>query len=266
MTLSLVYKILIFGGSLYLLLNLLALLCSDALIFVPQPPGYTHLPHEFKLASGDGEKINVVYLEHPRSPYTLLLSHGNAEDLSHVAPFMQQFYDRGYSVILYDYRGYGTSEGTPSVRKAYEDVEAVYLWLTDTRKIAPETILSQGRSVGGGPATWLAAHYPVGGLILESTFVSTFRVKTRWPLFFWDKFNNLKQIKKVECPVLVIHGREDTVIPIWHGRKLFDAAPGDKANLWIEGAQHNDYAYVAGPDYFTAIQSFVKDKVEPTVK
>jgi fermentation-respiration switch protein FrsA (DUF1100 family) len=247
-----------FGGGLYLLLNLYALLVSDSLIFVPQSPGYAHLPNELRIESGNGEKITAVFLENPQAEYTILFSHGNAEDLGNVVPFMQQFHELGYSVLMYDYRGYGTSEGRPSARNVKQDVAAAYRWLVEQKNIDPQTILVQGRSVGAGPAAWLAARYEVGGLVLESTFTSTFRVRTHWPLLPWDKFNNLKHVKQANCPVLVMHGREDEIIPFWHGKKIYDAVPGEKMHLWIEGGRHNDYVYVAGDDYLNSFQAFVQ--------
>jgi fermentation-respiration switch protein FrsA (DUF1100 family) len=171
---------------------------------------------------------------------------------------MKQFQTLGYSVLMYDYRGYGTSEGKPSVKNACQDVEAAYHWLVNEKNIPACKIIVQGRSVGGGPATWLAAHHEVGGLVVESSFTSAFRVKTRWRLLPWDKFDNLKHIRQVKCPVFVMHGREDEILPFWHAEKLYKAAPEPKMNLWIDGAQHNDYAYVAGENYFSSFQSFVE--------
>ena len=255
-------RILIWAGGIYLSLNLYALLATDRLIFMPQTPSYSHLPNEVGIVSGNGEKITAVFLENPKARYTLLFSHGNAEDLGSVAPFMRRFHELGYSVLMYDYRGYGTSEGTPSVRKTQQDVEAAYRWLVEKQNIAPETIIAHGRSLGGAPATWLAAHHPVGGLVIESTFVSAFRVKTRWPLLPWDKFNTLRQIKKIRCPVLVVHGREDEVLPFWHGQKLYATAPGKKMHHWIDGGRHNDYAYVAGSDYLQIFQEFIGQRVD----
>jgi fermentation-respiration switch protein FrsA (DUF1100 family) len=252
-----IVRVALYAGGIYLSLNLFAWLFSEKLIFAPQTPGYTHLPRELKILSGNGEKINAVYLENPDAVYTILFSHGNAEDLGNVVPFMQQFHALGYSVLMYDYRGYGTSEGRPSVRKTYQDIDAAYRWLVEEKGIEPKTIISQGRSVGGGPAAWLAANREVGGLVLESTFVSAFRVRTVVPLLPWDRFNNLRHIRQISCPVLVVHGREDTVLPFWHGKKLYDAAPGKKAHLWIDDAEHNDYAYVAGNRYFESFQSFI---------
>lgn len=252
-----IFRFILWAGGLYLCMNLFALLFSNSMIFAPQAPGYTCLPDEVRIVSGGGESITAVFLENPSADYTILFSHGNAEDLSRVVPFMQRFHELGYSVLMYDYRGYGTSEGRPSVRNTYQDIYAAYRWLVDKKGIDPKSIISQGRSVGGGPASWLAAHHEVGGLVIESTFVSAFRVRTIIPLLPWDRFNNLRHIRKAACPVLVVHGKEDSILPFWHGEKLYDAASGKKMNLWIEDAQHNDYAYIAGEAYFDTFEQFV---------
>ena len=253
-----VIQILAFGGGTYLFFNLYALLVSDGMIFVPQPPSYTRLPGEVKILSGAGEHINAVYLEHPAAEYTILFSHGNAEDLGNVVPFMELFHERGYSVLMYDYRGYGTSEGSPSYNKVRKDASAAYRWLTETQGIPPGQIIAHGRSLGGAVAVWTAAHHPVAGLIIESSFVSAFRVKTVVALLPWDKFNSVKELKKVNCPVLVMHGKNDSILPFWHGKKLYEAAPAPKQNFWIVDAEHMDYAYVAEGLYFEKINAFVK--------
>ncbi len=250
------------GSLIYLFLNLYAFLVSDWLLFAPRDSSYNHLPNEVRIAVGDGEKINAVFLEHPDAEYTILFSHGNAEDLGNVVPFMEQIHARGYSVLMYDYRGYGTSDGRASTSHAKKDVEAAYHWLVDKQKIEPDRIISQGRSLGGGVAVWLAAHHKVGGLITEISFTSAFRVKTRWKLLPWDKFDSLKLIRRVRCPVLVIHGTDDEVIPIWHGRKLYNAAPGPKRHLWIEGGKHNDYAYISETSYLNTVQRFIEELVK----
>lgn len=258
MTGNILIRIVTYGGGFYLLLNLYAALLADRILFAPQAPSYTTLPNQVKIETDGGEQINAVFLEHPEAQYTLLFSHGNAEDLGNVAPFMQRFHELGYSVLMYDYRGYGTSEGTPSTRKAKQDISAAYRWLVDTKNINPKTIIAHGRSLGGGVATWLAANHTVGGLIIESSFASAFRVKTHYPLLPWDKFNSLKSIQTVDCPVLVMHGCNDEIIPFWHGQKLFAAAPGKKMHLWIKDGQHNDYAYAAADRYLGSFQSFME--------
>ncbi len=246
------------GAGIYLLMNLYALLVSDRLLFVPQTPSYDHLPHEIRIESGGRQTINAVYLEHPRADHVILFSHGNMEDLGNVVPFMQRFHEQGFSVLMYDYRGYGTSEGTPSTRHVKEDVSAAYRWLVETKGIDPERIIAQGRSLGGGVAVWLAATHRVGGLVSEISFASVFRVKTRWKILPWDKFDSLRSIRKVRCPVLVIHGTRDEVIPFRHAEKVFRAAPEPKSHLWIEGGRHRDYVYLAEDKYLESILRFAE--------
>ncbi len=255
------FQILAFGGTAYLLLNIYAHFVADRLLFAPRSPSYCHLPNEVKIMSGGGERINAVFLEHPHPKCTLLFSHGNAEDLGNVVPFMEQFRERGYSVLMYDYRGYGSSEGRASTVHAKQDVEAAYHWLVEEKKIAPDTIVSQGRSLGGGVAVWLAARHKVGGVITEISFASAFRVKTRWKLTPLDRFDSLKSIRRVGCPVLVVHGTDDPVIPFWHGKKVFDAALEPKRHFWIKDGRHNDYVYIEEQAYFDTVDRFVDELV-----
>ncbi len=256
MTTKTIIHVLILLAVAYAVLNLYAFVVSDKLLFAPQPPSYNHLPHEFKLASGGGQRIHAVYLEHPDAQYTILFSHGNAEDLGNVVPFMEQFHDLGYSVLMYDYRGFGASEGKAGTLHTKEDVLAAYDWLVNVKKIPPDRIISQGRSLGGGVAVWLAAHRPVAGVITEISFASAFRVKTHWKLLPWDKFNSARLIRKVNAPVLVIHGTDDDRIPFWHGEKVYAAAKEPKSCLWIPGGQHYNYAYVAKENYMNSITEF----------
>lgn len=262
MTARTLMQLLIGGGAIYLVLNLYAWIISDRLLFAPREASYVHLPNELKIAAGDGEQITAVFLEHPNPRYTILFSHGNAEDLGNVVPFMQQFHDRGYSVLMYDYRGYGTSDGKPSTKHAKEDAVAAYNWLVNEKGIDPKSIISHGRSLGGGVAVWLASRHEVAGLITEISFASVFRVKTRWKILPWDKFDSLRSIRNVDCPVLLIHGTDDEIIPLWHGQTVFDAAPGPKRHLWIQGGRHNDYVNVAEQEYMDAIEGFVGDLLD----
>ncbi len=247
----------LYVGGIYLFLNAYAYLIADRIIFQPRKPEFDEPLPEIKIRTADGGEISAVYLEHPEAKLTLLFSHGNAEDLSRVFPFVSHFHDLGWSVLMYDYRGYGNSAGKASTNHAKLDVLAAYDWLVNERGADPKTIIAHGRSLGGGVAAWLAANRAVGGLIIESSFASAFRVKTRWPLLPWDRFNTLKAMRAVSCPVFILHGKEDSVIPFWHAEKILAAAPEPKHRLWIEGAEHNDYAYVAGDAYWAAIQSFL---------
>lgn len=103
----------------------------------------------------------------------------------------------------------------------------------------------------------LAAYVLLAGLVLESSFTSAFRVVTRWPLLPGDRFRNLALLRTVRCPVLVIHGRRDAIVPFYHGRTLYRAAPEPKRHLWVDGAGHNDVWYVAGESYARAVRDFL---------
>jgi fermentation-respiration switch protein FrsA (DUF1100 family) len=245
-------------AGLYFTVAVAAYFIADRLIFLPPTSSYNveQLPIVF-VPIGDDAGIATLYLHNSSAALTILYSHGNAEDLGHLAPLLQQFHRTGFSVLSYDYRGYGLSTGGPaSAKGAYRDLQAVYRYAVEELGIQPDRLILLGRSVGSGPATELAARVPVGGLILESGFVSAFRVMTRIQLLPFDRFPNLRHIREVECPVLVIHGTEDEVIAPWHGQRLFDAAPDPKQLLWVEGARHNDLVNVAGAQYWHALLSF----------
>ena len=128
----------------------------------------------------------------------------------------------------------------------------------ETMHIQPNRIIAFGRSVGSGPAADLASRRPVAGLILESAFTSAFRVMTRVSILPFDKFDNLRKIKTVHCSVLIIHGTQDSVINASHGRELFAAANEPKQALWVQGANHNDVAFVGGARYADSLKEFAR--------
>jgi pimeloyl-ACP methyl ester carboxylesterase len=244
----------VFGA--YLIIALIAAFFSDQMIFQPQPAGYRDDEGIIKLVSSNGAKISARYLANPNATFTMLFSHGNAEDIGDDEIFLQGIRSAGFSVFAYDYQGYGTSEGKPTERRVYGDVEAAYTYLVEDLHVQPNRIISFGRSLGGGPATDLAFHRPIAGLVLESSFTSAFRVLTRVPLLPFDRFNNLSKITRLHCPVLIIHGIQDSVIKVSHGRELFAAANDPKQALWVEGANHNDVPYYAGNRYSDSLKKF----------
>jgi abhydrolase domain-containing protein 17 len=253
-----VKAILITALLLYVAFAVFAYFVSDRMIFLPPQASYgaRQLPIVM-VPTGDGAAVGTLHLPNPRAALTLLYSHGNAEDLGQLAPWLEQYRAAGFSVLAFDYRGYGASTGgPPSAAGAVRDMEAVYRYAVGTLGIQAGSIVLFGRSVGSGPATDLAARLPVGGLVIESGFVSAFRVLTRVALLPFDKFPNLRTVRSVRCPVLVIHGTEDEVIPVSHGRRLFDAANEPKQALWIEGAHHNDVVPTGGSRYWSALGEF----------
>ncbi|MBN1125998.1 MAG: alpha/beta hydrolase [Sedimentisphaerales bacterium] len=251
---------------LYLGMIMFAWGCADRMIFHPPPAGYTDGPEVIKIEVADGQQISAVHRTSPEATYTVLVSHGNAEDIGYGSETIQAFVQHGYNVLAYDYRGYGTSDGRPSEQNTYEDVEAAYHYLLSKANVPAEKIIVLGRSVGSGPATYLAGRKPVGALLLEAPFVSAFRVVTGVPLLPFDKFNNLARIGQVTCPVLIVHGRADEVVAFWHGQKLFARANEPKLNLWVDGAGHNDLYYVAGEDYWKALARLTLEMEKGTVE
>ncbi|MCS6792054.1 MAG: alpha/beta hydrolase [Oscillatoriaceae bacterium SKYG93] len=232
---------------------------SERLIFQPQAASYSDTSDIIKLSSGEeGVQISALYLPNPKATYTILFSHGNAEDLGDIRWLLEKLRQEGFSVFAYDYRGYGTSQGTPSEQNTYRDIDAAYHYLTKKQGISGNRIIVYGRSVGSGPSVDLASRLPVAGLVLESAFVTAFRVLTLVPLFPFDKFANIDKIKHVRCPILIIHGTADMVIGFWHGEKLFAAAREPKRYFWVEGAGHNDVFEVAGDRYFQVLREFVQ--------
>lgn len=241
---------------LYLGLLVYAYFFSENQMFLPHPSSYRDKPDVIKLTSGSGSRISALYLPNPTARFTLLVSHGNAEDLGDDRDWLEDLNRAGFNVFAFDYQGYGTSEGKPTEKGAYDDEEAAYNYLVAKLDTPPERIIIFGRSVGTGPAVHLAARKPAAGLILQSPFLSAFRVVTQIPLLPFDLFPNARDIRKVRCPVLVMHGTADEVIPFWHGQKLFALANQPKLFAGFQGAGHNNLEFVAGAKYFQAVASF----------
>lgn len=240
----------------YLGVSLLVYFIAEKIIFQPQFSSYRDTNQIIKLNSANGTQISAVYLNNPEAHYTILFSHGNAEDIGTALPTLEKLKSAGFSVFAYDYQGYGTSSGVPSESNAYADIEAAYNYLLNNLNVPPERIIAHGRSLGGAVALDLASKQPMGGLIIESTFVSAYRVMTQVSLFPFDKFKNLSKIKRVRCPVLVIHGRRDEVIPFWHGERLFEEANELNTFFWVDAAGHNNLMRIAGNDYEKALLEF----------
>jgi len=240
--------------ALYLGLFLFAYFLSDSMIFLPHPSSYQDSAEILKITTAGGKKISAVYLPNPAAKFTLLVSHGNAEDLGDDRYWLDNLRHAGFNVFAYDYEGYGTSEGKATEKSVYEDEAAAYEFLAVDLKTPPDRIIIFGRSVGSGPATYIAARRPSAGLILQSPFVSAFRVLTRIPLLPFDKFPNYKNIRHVHSPVLIMHSHADSVIAFWHGQKMFDLANQPKQAFWAVTPDHNEMDLVKG--YDEAIQSF----------
>ncbi len=242
----------------YAVLCFCAFFFSERLIFQPPPSSQNDSGQVIKIASANGMKISAVHFPNLQAKYTILYSHGNAEDLGGILWVLREIRDSGFAVFAYDYQGYGTSQGKPSEYNAYRDIEAAYNYLTQQLGVPAKQIIVYGRSVGGGPTIDLASRQTVGGLVVESSFVSAFRVLTQIPILPFDKFVNIDKIGKVRSPILVIHGKADEVVRFWHGEQLFATAKEPKLNFWVDLAGHNDLMDVAGDRYAETLRKFAK--------
>ena len=233
-----------------------AYFASDHIIFPGYKTHYKNEPNFLKLTTADKKIISALYLPNKNAKYTIFVSHGNAEDIGRELSFLHALHDHGFAVFAYEYHGYGLlSTGTPSEHNTYLDVNAAYNYLTKNLYVAPKNIISYGFSLGVAPALDLAVRQPVAAVILQGPFVTAFRIKTHFPIFPFDKFNNLEKITKLKYPVLIIHGTDDKTIPFWHGQKLYSAANEPKQFYVVEKAGHR---IPTDKEYWTHIKKFVR--------
>ncbi|MEW6131155.1 MAG: alpha/beta hydrolase [Acidobacteriota bacterium] len=238
----------------YVGLLLLAWFYSDSIIFQPPKPGYQDSPEILKLQTRNGTRIAAIFLAHEKAEYTVLYSHGNAEDLGGMRPILEAIRRLGVNVCAYDYPGYGLSDGVASEASTYEAIDAVYDYLINEKQIPASRLISYGHSVGCGVAIDLASRREVAALIAESAFTTAFRVLTRIPLLPFDKFRNLGKLARVQCPVLLVHGKADDIIAFSHSEKLFAAANEPRRLILIDQAGHNDIVIFALNRYPAALR------------
>ena len=215
----------------------------------------------------DGTRLFGWYVESSGSPAVLLWCHGNAGNIINRLDNLRELYHLGLSVFLFDYRGYGRSQGRPSEEGLYQDALGAYAHVTGTRRIRPERIVLFGRSLGAAVAGEVASKRPVAGLILESSFLSVealarfhyFGLPVHW--LIGARFNLADKLKHVSVPILVIHGDQDEIVPIHLGRQVFEAAKDPKAFYVVPGADHNNLYLVGGRAYFQRLKRIVEEVV-----
>jgi fermentation-respiration switch protein FrsA (DUF1100 family) len=229
---------------------------AESSLYFPLNGSYRKPEGLIKIQTNDGGNLAAVYLPNPTARFTIWFFHGNAEDLGNAEPLLKNLHDAGFAVFAFDYPGYGFSSGYPSEQAIYSACHEARDYLRKVLKIPVQQTVLYGRSLGGGPAVQMATEEHVGGLILQSTFTSVYRIETHWHLLPFDEFENLKKIPRVNCPVLVMHGREDHLIPFYQGEALYAAARGPKQCLWVDFARHNDLIDVAGDHYWQALRDF----------
>ncbi|HAH07929.1 MAG TPA: alpha/beta hydrolase [Elusimicrobia bacterium] len=211
----------------------------------PQTFGLSY--EEVFLRTEDGVRIHAWLLPAQRPGPVLLYCHGNAGNISSRMYKANLFHRLGLGVLLFDYRGYGKSEGRPSEEGTYRDAEAAWRWLVEEKRVRPEDIVVYGESLGNAIALETALRHPPRALILESAFTS---VVDMGELIFpflpvramtTIRYDNLAKIPRVSCPVLVMHSREDSIVPFEMGRRLFEAAPEPKRFFELKGSHDEGY-------------------------
>ncbi|KPK39595.1 MAG: lysophospholipase [Gammaproteobacteria bacterium SG8_47] len=212
----------------------------------------------------DGWWIPAPALRPPRA--TVLFLHGNAGNISHRLDSIGLFHNLGLAVLIIDYRGYGRSEGRPSEQGTYLDAAAAWAYLTQQRGLRPGSIIVFGRSLGGAVAAHLAVEHEPGALILESTATSMPDLAAqlypflpaRWLTRF--HYDARRALASIACPVLIVHSRNDEIIPFSHGEGLYASAREPKDFLELRGG-HNDGFLATGRRYVAGLDQFIRERV-----
>lgn len=221
---------------------------------------------EVWLTCPDTTRLHGWYIPGPAGKgmaRTLLFCHGNAGNISHRLDSIRIFHNLGLAQFIFDYRGYGRSQGVVSEPGTYMDAETAWHYLVQERGVAPGQIILFGRSLGGAVAAHLASLHPVTALILESTFTSIPDLAAElYPLLpvRWlsrYRYNTLSRLVDISCPILVIHSREDEIIPFSHGRQLSRASGTSGQLLEIRGG-HNDGFLLSGQEYSNGLARFLE--------
>lgn len=259
---------LLMPAAILILLGFTLYLLQGRLIFFPvrglnNSPADVGLPYEeVRFSAEDGTALHGWFVPAADARYTVLLFHGNAGNIGDRLQTLGMLNEMGVSTLIFDYRGYGLSEGRPSEQGLYMDAGAAWRHLTEQRGIPGERIVLFGRSLGGGVASELATRVPAGGLVLESTFQSMPALGAelyRWlpvRLLSRFRFENVAKVSSANMPVLIVHSREDELIPYSHGEALFQAAREPKRMLTVTGG-HNEPPLGRGREYLRELHRFL---------
>jgi len=236
---------------------------SEGFIFYPEKdilgkPSDLGMAYEdvtFRMA--DALKLHGWFVPGSRRE-TILWCHGNAGNIGDRLDLLKLFHDRlDVNIFIFDYRGYGRSQGRPTEDGTYRDAHGAMDYLRSRPDVEGDKIVVFGQSLGGAIAVDLACRNRFMGLILEATFTSLVDIFEMPPKAFPVKYDSYSKIKRVKVPLLVLHGDHDDVVPFESGYTLYKAANEPKKFCAIEGALHNDNYIVGGDGYFTAIDEFI---------
>jgi fermentation-respiration switch protein FrsA (DUF1100 family) len=270
-----VLRLLLVAALCYLAILVVLRLSETRLLYLPggsrtllEPPPALGLDvRKVQLTASDG--VRLVSWAMPAeggSGHWLLICHGNAGNISEAGrPYHYAgLRGLGLNLFAFDYRGYGESEGAPTEQGLYRDAEAAYRYLSDTLDIPPERIVLFGHSLGAAVAVELATRVPAAGLVLDGALTSV--VKRAQELFPYapvrwlaaNRYPSIERIGSLRLPKLFLHARDDEVVPIAHGRRLFEAAAPPKRFVELRGT-HGDAFDADSAEYYGAIGRFVAE-------
>lgn len=264
---------LLLAGALYALLVALVYVFQGRLLYLPSIGGRTlqATPDDIGLAfenvrltTRDGVSLHGWFVPARDAERVLLFCHGNAGNISHRLDSIRIFHDLGLSVFIFDFRGYGQSEGRPTEEGTYRDAEAAWSYLVEARRFPDQRIIVYGHSLGAAIAAQVARGRRPASLILESPFASVTAVAShhyrflpvRWLSRF--EYASAQYVRDVHVPVLVIHSRQDEIIPVAQGREVFEHANEPKSFLEIIG-DHNAGFLLSGARYTHGLQQFLSE-------
>jgi len=248
---------------------------EESLIFFPS--GYNAEEYKYTVTDGpkpedvfietpDGETLHAWFLANKDAEKTFLFFHGNAGNLAGRYDWAALLTSLPANVLLLDYRGYGRSTGKPNEKGIYVDARSAYDYLITNKGVKPENIVVYGKSLGGAAACELATQVEIGALILQSTFSSAKEMAKLMfgflPVHYFvsTKFANNEKIKSIKVPKLIIHSKDDEMIPVSMAEELYENAPEPKIKAFFEGPGHNDLIWRKPKELLRAIKSFLEFK------
>jgi len=251
--------------------TLLLVFLEKKLIYYPAAtvdvtPKELGLPfEEVEIDVEPGVKLHGWLIKAAKEPgvATVLFSHGNAGNIADRLDRVLRLRDLGVDFLLYDYRGYGRSTGSPDEEGTYRDGRAAYDYLVKVRGVDPSRLVLMGESLGCAISVQLAIERRAAGLVIEAPFASIAQMAGAiypfLPLgpFIRTRYENEKKVAQLKMPLFVVQGTQDEVIPVAQGKMVFDAAPQPKQYLAVEGAHHNDVYVVGGAGYRNALRDFI---------
>ena len=221
--------------------------------------------------SADGMNLAGWYVPVENPKFTLLFCHGNGGNIAHRLDSINIFHKLGLNCFIFDYRGYGDSQGKPSEEGTYLDAMAAFKWLTEEMKIPADNIIIFGRSLGGTIAVQLAGKVKARALVVESAFKSYVDMGKEYypymPVKWFARFSyrTIDYIKNVHCPVIFIYSRNDEIVPYKFGLELYEAANEPKEFIEIFGG-HNDCFLASGEIYIEVWEKWLKLIVENKIQ